>query len=118
MSQVNSPKHYTQGDIECIDAMVAAKGLDSVITYCELVAFKYLWRCREKGEYDQDLAKAEWYLKKAIQLRLSDVRKQPTSVNSEDFVGVKNIYIPDDNWEQNRSSAKQVFWDKEYPETD
>lgn len=42
---VNHPKHYTQGGVECIDALAAAtinlKGLDAV---CTANAIKYLWR--------------------------------------------------------------------------
>lgn len=32
---VENPAHYTDSNIECIDAMVAAKGVDSVIAFCE-----------------------------------------------------------------------------------
>lgn len=65
---VNHPKHYTQGDIECIDAMIAAKGIDKVIAFCECNAFKYIWRCNEKNGIE-DIEKAIWYEKKAIELR-------------------------------------------------
>lgn len=38
---VNSPAHYNQGDIECIDAMIAAKGIEKVRAFCECSVFKY-----------------------------------------------------------------------------
>ena len=58
---VNSPAHYTQGGIECIDAMVAAFGADSVMTFCKINAFKYLWRADYKNGAE-DIEKANWYL--------------------------------------------------------
>lgn len=32
--RVNHPNHYTQGDIECIDAMQAAFGKQAVMHFC------------------------------------------------------------------------------------
>ena len=68
--QVNHPSHYNQGGIECIDAMVSAFGNDSVITFCKLNAFKYIWRSGSKdgNSESQDLSKAVWYLNKATEL--------------------------------------------------
>jgi uncharacterized protein YcgL (UPF0745 family) len=66
---VYKPFHYTQGDVECIDAMMEAFGQNQVSTYCKLNAFKYLWRAglKEYIENDnQDIQKAIWYLKFAI----------------------------------------------------
>jgi len=57
------PSHYNQGDIECIDAMVAAFGTEAVKSYCRVNAFKYLWRSLEKGNPEADLKKAIWYLR-------------------------------------------------------
>ena len=59
------PDHYNQGKIECIDAMEAAFGKEAVFDFCLLNAFKYLWRCREKGALKDDLEKARWYILKA-----------------------------------------------------
>lgn len=66
---VNKPSHYTQGNIECIDAMVAARGPEAVAIYCELNATKYLWRAGLKDSYTTELKKARWYIDKAIELR-------------------------------------------------
>lgn len=64
---VNKPKHYTSGDIECIDAMIAAFGKEAVMTFCKLNSFKYIWREKLKGG-TQDMDKATWYLNKYLQL--------------------------------------------------
>jgi len=70
-SNVEHPTHYNQGDIECIDAMLAAGGKDSVKSFCHLSCFKYLWRFKHKNG-TEDLKKAEWYLKKLIELSKLD----------------------------------------------
>lgn len=62
--QVNHPSHYNQGEIECIDAMLAAYGKEAVSYFCLLNAFKYLWRCENKSKHQEDLEKAIWYIKK------------------------------------------------------
>lgn len=61
------PKHYNQGGIECIDAMESAFGTESLISFCLLNAFKYLWRARQKGFFKNDIAKAIWYLQKILE---------------------------------------------------
>ena len=61
---VNHPSHYNQGGIECIDAMRSAFGDESVVTFCHLNAFKYLWRAKNKRSFNEDVKKAVWYLQK------------------------------------------------------
>ena len=64
---VHTPAHYKAGsDIECIDAMVAAFGLDAVRSHCRITAFKYLWRFNHKGQADADIKKAIWYLRFSV----------------------------------------------------
>lgn len=64
---VNHPSYYTQGGIECIEAIKAAtvnlKGIEAV---CTANAIKYLWRWKEKNG-KEDLKKAIWYIKKLIE---------------------------------------------------
>jgi hypothetical protein len=61
---VNHPPHYTQGGIECIDAIKAAtEGLDGFEGYCTGNAIKYLWRWKHKNGVE-DLKKADWYIRK------------------------------------------------------
>lgn len=57
---VNHPAHYT-GEIECIDAMRQTQGDVPVMDYCLCNAFKYLWRHRNKGQFE-DIQKCIWYL--------------------------------------------------------
>ena len=61
-NMVDRPPHYNQGDIECLDAMVAAFGLEAVQIHAKCCAFKYLWRAGHKdSDPSQDLAKAVFY---------------------------------------------------------
>lgn len=60
---VNSPPHYTQGNIECIDAMESAFGTQAVIDFCRCNAFKYIWRAAHKNGIE-DMNKAVWYINK------------------------------------------------------
>ena len=63
---VNSPAHYTQGDIECIDAIAqVVKDLDGMEAMCTGNAIKYLWRWKHKNGVE-DLKKAMWYLQRMI----------------------------------------------------
>ena len=62
---VNSPPHYNQAGIECIDAIEAATG-DGYEYYLQGNIMKYLWRYRYKNGVE-DLKKAQWYLEKLIE---------------------------------------------------
>ena len=63
---VNHPSHYTQGCIECIDALKAATvsktGIEAV---CTANVIKYLWRYEEKNGIE-DVKKARWYIDRLI----------------------------------------------------
>ena len=61
------PDHYNRGGIECIDAMESAFGRESLISFCLLNAFKYIWRAREKESFVKDITKAIWYLEKILE---------------------------------------------------
>lgn len=69
-AQVN-PSHYKRGGMECIDEMVALYGVDAVIHFCVCNAHKYRYRAGYKPDEsaDLDLQKAEWYIRKAQDLR-------------------------------------------------
>ena len=66
VDMVNHPVHYTQGGIECIDALKAATvsktGIEAV---CTANAIKYLWRYEEKNGIE-DVKKARWYIDRLI----------------------------------------------------
>lgn len=61
---VSHPSHYQGNKIECIDAMLDVFGKEKVSAFCELNAFKYIWRSDSKGTDVQDKRKAIWYLDK------------------------------------------------------
>jgi hypothetical protein len=61
---VNKPKHYTQGKVECIDAIESATGgLMGIIAVCVGNIIKYVWRFALKNGCE-DLDKADYYLQK------------------------------------------------------
>ena len=63
---VNHPDHYTQGGVECIDALKAATtGLEGIEAVCTANAIKYLWRWKQKNGAE-DLRKAVWYIDRLI----------------------------------------------------
>lgn len=63
---VNHPDHYTNGGIECIDAIKASMSDEEFRGYLKGNVIKYLWRYRLKSNPREDLEKAMWYLSKLI----------------------------------------------------
>ena len=72
---VNSPPHYKQGDVECIEAIKSATG-DGYQGYLQGNIMKYIWRYRAKGQRLNDLRNAEWYLKELIVNEYAEQAKQ------------------------------------------
>lgn len=62
---VNQPAHYTQGGVECIEAIKAAMTAEAFAGYLRGNAVKYLWRYEHKGGVES-LKKARWYLDRLI----------------------------------------------------
>lgn len=63
---VNHPNHYTQGGVECIDAIAAATtGKTGIEAVCVANVIKYLWRYELKNGIE-DVKKARWYLDRLI----------------------------------------------------
>tara|TARA_R110002012_G_scaffold54244_5_gene139167 strand:- start:732 stop:959 length:228 start_codon:yes stop_codon:yes gene_type:complete len=66
---VNHPDHYTNGSVECIDAMKAMMtGSTASPILCAWwgLAFKYIWRWDKKDVPVEDLKKIIFYLNKMI----------------------------------------------------
>lgn len=64
--KVNHPSHYTNGKVECIDALEAATtGLIGIEAVCTANAIKYLWRWKHKNGAE-DLKKAKWYIDRLL----------------------------------------------------
>ena len=63
---VNHPSHYTQGNIECIEAIAeATKQLQGIEAVATANVIKYVWRWKSKNGIE-DLQKAQWYLNHLI----------------------------------------------------
>ena len=65
---VNNPPHYTQGTVECIEAIASALGATKYEGFLQGQVMKYVWRAPHKGKAQQDYKKAEFYLKRLIKL--------------------------------------------------
>lgn len=75
---VNSPSHYTQAGIECIDAITAAvSGKSGIEAVCVANVIKYLWRYELKNGVE-DVKKAQWYLNRLV----SELEGKPASGRS------------------------------------
>ena len=66
-----NPSHYNSGDISCMDAIIAAYGIEEAKIWAKITAFKYLWRLGKKDEVLQEIGKAKWYLDKFVELENS-----------------------------------------------
>ena len=62
---VNHPTHYTNGNIECIDAIKAALTPEEFRGYLKGNMLKYVWRERMKGG-TESIKKMQWYAAKLV----------------------------------------------------
>ena len=67
MNDITKPKHYTQGSVECLDAIESMLEESSRIDFYGTQFVKYLWRLRDKGSPLKDAKKAQFYLDRLIQ---------------------------------------------------
>ena len=71
---VNHPPHYTQGEIECIEAIkyindkLHTEGYEG---YCLGNFIKYIWRCNFKNGWE-DIDKAIFYLNELLAEQVKD----------------------------------------------
>ena len=80
MSNVNHPKHYNiEGRKECIEEMIDIFGVQDVMVFCKLNAYKYRYR-HELKNGREDLDKAAWYMNKLMELE--GVEHEQTAENS------------------------------------
>lgn len=67
---VNHPQHYNRPDRkECIDEMIDLYGIEATEQWCRMTAYKYHYRMGLKDDIAQEVGKAEWYERKADELR-------------------------------------------------
>lgn len=84
IDNVCHPSHYTQGDIECIDALKAATvGKTGIEAVCVANVIKYCWRYEEKNGLE-DVRKAQFYITRLIQ----ELEEKESSINNFDDVYV------------------------------
>ena len=67
MDEITKPKHYTQGKVECLDAIDSMLEESSRIDFYRTQIVKYMWRLRDKGSPLKDAKKAEFFLCRLIQ---------------------------------------------------
>ena len=68
---INHPSYYKNKDgKECIDCMIEEYGIEAAYHFCVFNAYKYRWRAglKDGNSKEQDLAKMQWYIDKAIEL--------------------------------------------------
>ena len=70
-SMVDHPEHYKHGSFETIEEMLLLFSKEEVIAFCKINAYKYKARAPFKGNMDEDLKKADWYLAKVKELEES-----------------------------------------------
>jgi predicted transcriptional regulator len=64
--KICAPSHYTNGSIECIDAIKAMLSVDEYTGFLRGNILKYQWRYKHKNGVE-DLRKAQWYTNKLIE---------------------------------------------------
>ena len=67
VDNVNHPAHYTDGGIECIEAIEAQLTPEEYRGYLKGNVAKYVWREQHKGGIES-LKKAQWYLDRLVNL--------------------------------------------------
>ena len=61
------PNQYTQGPVECIDAIESAFTKEEVQAFCRINAFKYIWRSTShKDSTIVNVHKAIWFLERSL----------------------------------------------------
>lgn len=62
-----NPDHYKTNANECFDEMIHLFGIEAVKAFCKCNVHKYRYRSEHKNG-SEDLAKADWYMNKLIEL--------------------------------------------------
>lgn len=97
---VNHPSHYNNYDIEVIDMIERIWGIDAVIQWCEITAFKYRMRVGTKpgNSIEQDLNKEQWYLNKAKEYRVNKSYNQKQKPLEESISPTLVRNMPNDEY--------------------
>lgn len=89
---INKPAHYTQGTIECIDAIEAALTPEEFRGYLKGTAMKYIWRMNLKGTPLKCAKKAVWFVD-----RLRQHVGNLTTSDGNEIAGGK-VWVDDGDW--------------------
>lgn len=65
--KVNSPSHYNEGEIECIEAIEAQLTREEYRGYLKGTLAVYMWREKHKNGFE-DILKAQWHMKRLVDL--------------------------------------------------
>ena len=76
------PAHYTQGGVECIEAIKASMNTLEYQGYLKGNVLKYVWRWRDKGGVE-DLRKAQVYLGWLLDTFEAEPADQPEATADE-----------------------------------
>lgn len=111
---VNHPKHYTQNGVETIDVIERMLGAWESEGYYLGNIVKYLDRCEYKGNKEQDLKKAQWYLKRALEKE--GVTEGETVELADDYL--QHLYHSDydlalSSWKDARSKIAEWILEEE-----
>ena len=71
VDMVNTPPHYTEHGMECIDEMILVFGKEAVMNFCLCNCWKYRYRAPYKGDTEENMEKSRWYLNKYKELKNS-----------------------------------------------
>jgi hypothetical protein len=93
---VNSPSHYAQWSIECIEGIEASMSSEAFKGFLKGNCQKYLWRYEHKNG-KEDLLKCQWYLNKLIEAIETDeaFAQRIENAVSEAFAETKEPADPD-----------------------
>ena len=95
LDRINHPAHYTQGEIECIDAIEASMPREQFIGFLKGTEMKYNWRFDTKGIHAgmteeekmlvkfENLGKGEFYKKRLLAMHT------PKSVGTPEYENVE-----------------------------
>lgn len=102
---VRNPSHYTQQDIECLDAIKASMGTYDYKGYLKGNVIKYLWRFENKNGLE-DLCKADYYLELLTDVVYEEYKK--SQKECADFWRNRDDYQPEDDEEDKEDDASLV----------
>ena len=63
---MDKPSYYTTVNGDLYTLFITKYGLDMWCKHVEMEAIQYLWRCRDKGQYLEDIQKAKVILERIL----------------------------------------------------